>query len=69
MQYQNDASAPRPPVSTMPTPTQFYAQPAPVGGETEQGYLQTTTENGNSGGRLEPQRRPKYGRFVEVDYT
>ncbi|KAJ8112971.1 hypothetical protein OPT61_g4795 [Boeremia exigua] len=62
------ASLSPPPVSTMPTPTQFYARPAPVPGDPESGYAQPPTDGGRSGDSLEPQRRPKYGRFVEGDH-
>lgn len=71
MQHDGDRSAlqPPPPTSTMPTPTQFYARLAPVSGGGEMGYMQTTSEDGRYGGSLEPQRRPKYGKFVEVNHT
>lgn len=68
--YQDNVSSPLspPPVSTMPTPTQFYARPAPVPGNGESGYT-APTDDGRYGDALEPQRRPKYGRFVEVNHT
>ncbi|KAF2625397.1 hypothetical protein BU25DRAFT_372530 [Macroventuria anomochaeta] len=71
VQYQDNVSSSLspPPVSTMPTPTQFYARPAPVPGDAESGYTQLPTEEGRYGDSLEPQRRPKYGRFVEVNHT
>lgn len=67
VQYDDSAFQPPPPVSAMPTPTQFYARPAPRSGETE--YIQPPLDDGTHGGSVEPQRRPKYGRFVEEDYT
>ncbi|XPS77663.1 hypothetical protein M3J09_009690 [Ascochyta lentis] len=66
---QHDDSTPlsQRPVSTMPTPTQFYARPALVGGEAGPGHVQPPLYDGTYDGSLEPQKRPKYGRFVEVD--
>lgn len=61
-QYHDNISSPLSPplpTSTMSTPTQFYARPAPIPGEGDLRY----------GDSLEPQRRPKYGRFVEVNHT
>lgn len=71
VQYNGNTSSPLspPPVSTMPTPTQFYARPAPVPSDTEPGHTQQRTDGGGYGSSLEPQRRPKYGRFVEVNHT
>ena len=71
IQYHDNALIPpsQPPVSTMPTPTQFYARPAPIDSIGETGYVQSTTDDGRYGDSLEPQRRPKYGRFVEVNHT
>jgi hypothetical protein len=70
-QYHDGGSSPLspPPASTMPTPTQFYARPAPVPSDAETGYVYPPTQFGNYGESLEPQRRPKYGRFVEVNHT
>jgi hypothetical protein len=71
MRYQDDVPQLQPPVSTMSTPTQFYVRPAAVGGEAEAGHMQRTSQDDryNGGGVLEPQRRPKYGKFVEVGHT
>lgn len=57
-----------PPVSAMPTPTQFYARPALIPGDEQTGYAQPPNDDGTYGDSFEPQRRPKYGRFVEVDH-
>ena len=71
VRYHDDVSSPLspPPVSTMPTPAQFYARPAPVPGDGESGYAQPPADDGSYGDSFEPQRRPKYGRFVEVNHT
>ncbi|KAF3034004.1 hypothetical protein E8E11_002105 [Didymella keratinophila] len=71
VQYHDNVASPLspPPVSTMPTPTQFYARPAPVPGDAQSGYAQPPNDHGTYGSSLEPQRKPKYGRFVEVDHT
>ncbi|UPX17203.1 uncharacterized protein EKO05_0007572 [Ascochyta rabiei] len=69
VQHDDKASPSPQPISTMPTPTQFYAQPVPVDGQAKPGYVQALPNEGMYGDSLEPQRRPKYGRFVEVDHT
>ena len=71
VQYQDNVLSPLspPPVSTMPTPTQFYARPAPVAGDVDPGYIQPSTDDERYGGSLESQQRPKYGRFIEVNHT
>lgn len=70
-QYHDNMSPPLspPPASTMPTPTQFYARPAPIPGDGNMSYVPPQTDDGRYGDSLEPQRRPKYGRFVEVNHT
>ncbi|KAH6639629.1 hypothetical protein C7974DRAFT_388904 [Boeremia exigua] len=71
VQYHDNVSSPLPPppASTMPTPTQFYAQPAPVPRDPGSGYAQPSTDSGRYGDGFERVGRPKYGRFVEGDHT
>lgn len=71
VQYHDNvaSSLSPPPISTMPTPTQFYVRPAAVPGDAQSGFAQPANDDGTYGNSLEPQRKPKYGRFVEVDHT
>jgi hypothetical protein len=70
VQYHDNVASPisPPPASTMSTPIQFYARPAPVPGDAQPDYAQLTNDEARSGDSVEPQRRPRYGRFVEVDH-
>lgn len=50
-------------------PTQFYSQTMRSSSQTNLDYGQRSVDGGSYGDRVDPGRRPVYGRFMEVDHT
>lgn len=61
VQHAEITSPPQAPVSTMPTPTQFYARLAPTSSEVGHGNMQPPPDDGVFGGSLELRDGPNMG--------